>query len=171
VTGSGQNQSRYQILAGHALFETETGDVRLADLDHPAFAVAVVGAKQGGTVPWITDGILTLKNWTQIAGMPKLVAGQAYYVGLHGCLSKTGTQQIGIARNGTDLRVNIGSLQKTYSQLFQVTGLPDSTLGTDGDSAVDYVAGRYWTKVAGVWNGPWWLMPGEHLDGGGPQCS
>jgi len=159
MTGSGLNASRYSILPGHALSEDESGNVVPADTTHVAFAVAVTGAPPNGRVSYTMEGIVTRSDWTLITGLPRLSVGTTYYATSNGRLAKTGNQPIGVARNATDLRVNIGAVQPSFSQVHTVRGMPASSLGEVGDMAYDSTLGRWFgPKDAGGWPPPRYMI-------------
>lgn len=154
VTGSGKNVGQGTIYPGSPLSEDASGNVKLADANNPAFAIATDGAMVGGIVSYQTDGILTLRDWSRVAGSPGLLPGSAYFVSVPGRIATTGTQQVGVARSQTDLRIGIAPAQSQsqsqaqgqsgFANIWSITGTPSPSLGKLGDFAYDPAKLAFW---------------------------
>src|SRR6185295_14217185 len=107
MTGSGKNATLGNILTGQPLSLTKTGDVVLADSSHVAFAIATLGGATTDIVSWQTDEFVTRLDWTPIAGTRFLTPNQRYFLSGTGRMSLTGSQQVGVAKSKTDLRVDV----------------------------------------------------------------
>jgi len=158
MIGSGKNIGRTNLVIGQPLAEDVAGNVMPADTNSTAFAICIRGSPAGGTVAFSDSGIVSRADWSIVAGTSKLVPGSAYYVSAGGKLALSGHQQVGVARNGTDLRVSISQVQSAYSQMHLVQGAPATALGVNGDTAFDSSLGRLYAKIAGRWTGPFYAM-------------
>ncbi len=162
MTGSGINLSGATLLPGMAVAEDENGNLKFPDSITPAMAVITIGAGPKGIVNWTTDGVISLTDWTSAAGTRNLAKGSSYFVGVNGRLLGTGTQQVGVARSGTDLRVSIQPIQVVSSKFWPVNGSPPPGLGDIGDVAYDVTrAVLYGPKRNTGWQDAAYLL---HID-------
>lgn len=116
VNGSGSTLSEGQVVyvkVGGA------GAIDLADNSAKASSKAIGVVKDAsvaslGTTNILTDGLITIADWTNVAGTPELLAGVTYFLGTAGGITTVATSTagsslvtIGTAINATTLEVSI----------------------------------------------------------------
>ena len=73
-----------EILVGQPVYVKATGNVDLARADQSATAAAIgfaiTAADPTYTVNYVTEGKLTLTDWTAVAGVVTLTPGSVYYL-------------------------------------------------------------------------------------------
>ena len=100
------------ILKGQPVYITSNGLLGLAGGPQVADGLATVGALQGNSCQYISEGSITLDAWLGITGNAVLSPGQVYYLGTAGELTAQvptsgWSQYIGVGVSASTLDVEI----------------------------------------------------------------